>query len=170
LTEYGLPGSAIEIELTERVILTNIEAAVEQMNNLRALGLSVAIDDFGTGYSSLSYLHRLPIDVLKLDQSFVRAMDRDAKGLQLARSIVSLAHNLALTTIAEGVERQLEHDYLRKIGCDLAQGYLMARPVPAHELDALLQTTIESRARNATPAFSDILVPAMTDAEPACAL
>lgn len=170
LTEYGLPGSAIEIELTERVILTNIEAAVEQMNNLRALGLSVAIDDFGTGYSSLSYLHRLPIDVLKLDQSFVRAMDRDAKGLQLARSIVSLAHNLALTTIAEGVERQLEHDYLRKIGCDLAQGYLMARPVPAHELDALLQTTIESRARNGTPVFSHILTPAMAEAEPACAL
>jgi diguanylate cyclase (GGDEF)-like protein len=130
LAEFALPAGALEIELTENVILDNPEAAIEQMQRLRALGVTVAIDDFGTGYSSLGYLRRLPVDVLKIDRSFVADLDGDAESAAVCAAIIGLAHDLGRTVIAEGVETQAQHAWLRAHGCDGVQGFLFAHPMP----------------------------------------
>jgi diguanylate cyclase (GGDEF)-like protein len=130
LTETRLDPTCLELELTETSIMENTDAAVRVLGQIRKLGVKVAIDDFGTGYSSLSYLKRLPIDTLKLDRSFVKGATTDPDDAALVMAIVTLAHNLRLRVIAEGVETKDQVAFLRLLRCDEAQGYLFGKPMP----------------------------------------
>jgi len=135
---YGLKPEDLEVELTESVVMADPESIIGLFARLREAGVTVAVDDFGTGYSSLAYLRRLPIDVLKIDRSFVKDADRDEEDAQIVKTIVALGQALKLTLIAEGIESSSQADLLRALGCDLAQGYLFSRPLPADELVAWL--------------------------------
>ncbi|MEZ0493709.1 putative bifunctional diguanylate cyclase/phosphodiesterase [Kineococcus sp. TBRC 1896] len=130
LDAAGLHGTALTVEVTETVLVSEGATAVEVLQALRGLGVEVAVDDFGTGYSSLSYLRRLPVDVLKIDRSFVSALGQ-GQDTSLVRTIVDLAAALNLRAVAEGVETAAEADALREMGCPVGQGYLFARPLPA---------------------------------------
>ena len=149
LTQAGLPGGALELELTEGVALDDPQLARAAMAQLHALGVRIAIDDFGTGYSSLSVLKRFPISKLKIDQSFVRDLDHDPSDRALVSAIVRMAQALGIETTAEGVETQQQLDYLREQGCTQAQGYHCGRPMPA---EALLQWL----AARSTPTLGDL--------------
>ncbi|MBZ2207234.1 EAL domain-containing protein [Massilia sp. R798] len=139
LDESGLDPHCLEIELTESLFMSDVTLAVELLHNMKALGVNLSIDDFGTGYSSLSYLSRFPIDVLKIDRSFVTNITRDANDAALVASIINLAHNLKLAVIAEGVETEEQLDYLRRHGCDEMQGYYISRPLPADQFERFLR-------------------------------
>jgi diguanylate cyclase (GGDEF)-like protein/PAS domain S-box-containing protein len=132
------PGSALELELTEGVVMENISQNILLLKSLRELGVSVAIDDFGTGYSSLAYLAKLPITSLKIDRAFVTGMVEGPEGLAMVSSIIALAHALRLKVVAEGVETEEQARLLRLLACDEAQGYFYSRPVPAESLAAML--------------------------------
>ena len=136
LEETGANPQRLKLELTETLLLDDVEDTIERMTTLRALGLGFSLDDFGTGYSSLSYLKRLPLDQLKIDQSFVRDLLTDANDASIARTIVTLAQSLDLGVIAEGVETCEQRDMLISLGCLTWQGYLFGRPGPAAELRA----------------------------------
>ncbi len=139
LRETDLEANYLELEITESLIIENIQQAINTMNQLHSLGITLALDDFGTGYSSLSYLKRLPIDVLKIDQSFIRELVIGSDDAAIVKTIISLAHNLQLSVIAEGVETQAQLDYLQIHDCDEIQGYYISRPVPAEALARLLK-------------------------------
>jgi len=139
LADTGLAPALLEIELTESLFMSDITPAVETLHRIKALGVNLSIDDFGTGYSSLSYLSRFPIDVLKIDRSFVSDIGKDANDAAIVASIIALAHNLKLAVIAEGVETIEQLDYLRRQGCDEMQGYYFSRPLPAEEFEQLLR-------------------------------
>ncbi len=134
LAVHGVDGRALTLELTESSLMVDPEVAKKTMRHLAELGVSVAIDDFGTGYSSLAYLTDLPIGELKIDKSFVRAMGSDARNAIVVRSTIELAHNLGLRTVAEGIEDAFTFERLRALGCELAQGFHMSRPLPAASL------------------------------------
>jgi EAL domain-containing protein (putative c-di-GMP-specific phosphodiesterase class I) len=121
----------LQIELTENVLMGDIELCGRVLEQLREHGLRVAIDDFGTGYSSLAYLKQLPIDILKIDRSFVRDIPGDPNDCAIAAAIIGLARTLGLKAVAEGIETADQEHYLREIGCDHVQGYRYARPLPA---------------------------------------
>jgi len=129
----------LELELTERIAMEDSSLTVEQIGKLRAMGVTLSIDDFGTGYSSLSYLKSYQIDKLKIDQSFVRGLGRDANDGSIVTAIIHMAHGLGFRTIAEGVETQAQLDYLRAKGCDEIQGYFFGHPVPAEDFASLLR-------------------------------
>jgi EAL domain-containing protein (putative c-di-GMP-specific phosphodiesterase class I) len=133
------PAARLELEVTESFVMRDVEAASMRMAALRKLGVRIAIDDFGTGYSSLSYLSRLPVDSLKIDQSFVRGIQDPAGSLPVVQTIVRLAHNLNLLVVAEGVETLQELDLLRLVGCDKVQGHLYGYALNERGVDALLQ-------------------------------
>ena len=139
LAETGTPGTSLQLEVTEGVIIEDADVAVSLLAEIRGLGLSLSIDDFGTGYSSLSQLHRLPVSVLKLDRSFVARMTHHHESRELVRAIVSLGHNLGLAVTAEGIETPAQLDELRALRCDYGQGYLFARPEPLDDVLARLQ-------------------------------
>lgn len=126
----GLGPEAIELELTESILMNDVEVSIQTLKSLRDLGFRIAIDDFGTGFSSLNYLRHLPINVLKIDQSFVREMIREPESLAIVESIIALAHALGKETIAEGVETLDEYQLLEARGCQLMQGYYFAKPMP----------------------------------------
>jgi EAL domain-containing protein (putative c-di-GMP-specific phosphodiesterase class I) len=128
LWETGLDGHSLRLEITESVFMDDLEAAIAVLEQLKALDIRVSVDDFGTGYSSLSYLHRLPIDVLKIDRSFVSGLGVDAGRSAIVHTIVSLANHLGVDAIAEGVETPEQLAYLRELGCQYGQGYLFSRP------------------------------------------
>jgi diguanylate cyclase len=134
LTRHGVDGHALTLELTESSLMVDPELAKQTMRQLTELGVSVAIDDFGTGYSSLAYLTDLPIGELKIDKSFVRAMGTDSRNAIVVRSTIELAHNLGLRTVAEGIEDAYTFERLRALGCELAQGFHMSKPLPAAAL------------------------------------
>ena len=134
LEATGLPGSALELEITEGALMGNPTAARATLARLKALGVHLAIDDFGTGYSSLAYLKHFPIDKLKIDQSFVRNIPADPADAEIATAVISLARSLHLEALAEGVETQAQFDFLRARGCQTAQGYLFSAPIPPDEL------------------------------------
>jgi EAL domain-containing protein (putative c-di-GMP-specific phosphodiesterase class I) len=138
LSETRLDPTCLEIELTETSIMENAQSAAALLAEIRKLGVKVAIDDFGTGYSSLSYLKSLPIDTLKLDQSFVKGATSDPDDAALVMAIITLAHNLRLKVIAEGVETEEQLSFLRLLRCDEGQGYWFGKPLPAAELEANL--------------------------------
>ncbi|MGB9130600.1 MAG: EAL domain-containing protein [Thiobacillus sp.] len=133
LKRHGLKGSDLELEITESVAMENPERAIGQLQALRDLGIQLAIDDFGTGYSSLAYLKRLPIQVLKLDRTFVRDIETDPSDAEISAATLALAHNLGLKVIAEGVETEAQRAYLIQHQCDFMQGYLFSEPLPAEE-------------------------------------
>jgi diguanylate cyclase (GGDEF)-like protein/PAS domain S-box-containing protein len=134
IARHGIAASDLEIELTESTVMTNPASVAELLGRVRALGVTVAVDDFGTGYSSLAYLRRLPIDVLKIDRSFVMDADRDDEDAQIVRTIVALGQALRLTLVAEGIENQRQAELLLGLGCDIAQGYHYSPPLPADDL------------------------------------
>ena len=136
LAAHHLPFRALELELTESTLLETGAQTMETLRTLERLGIGLAIDDFGTGYSSLGYLKRLPITALKIDQSFVRDLEIDPDSRTLAKTIVALGHGLGLAVVAEGVETESQRRILLEQGCDLAQGYLFSRPLPAAEFVA----------------------------------
>ncbi|WP_213876640.1 EAL domain-containing protein [Pseudomonas sp. dw_358] len=130
LSQANLPNRMLKLEITEGIVIQNVEDTVGKMRALQRVGVSFAMDDFGTGYSSLTYLKRLPVDALKIDQSFVRDATHDPNDAEIIRAIVAMARSLDLTVIAEGVEQSQQLDFLQRLGCHLYQGYLHSRPMP----------------------------------------
>jgi len=139
LRTHDISADMLEVEITESVLLTDGEASIDVLKQLRSLGLHLALDDFGTGFSSLSYLRRLPVDCVKIDQSFVRDITTNPENAAICSAIVSLAHALRLRVIAEGVETEGQFSYLRNLGCDEMQGYYLHRPMPADEFPGFLR-------------------------------
>ena len=137
LRESGLEPGALMLELTESVLLRRDERVHADLRELKDIGVRLAIDDFGTGYSSLSYLRELPIDVLKVDKSFVDGIAVSGQRLALAEGIVQLARTLRLEVIAEGIESEVQRDLLTSMGCQFGQGYVLAMPMPASEAETL---------------------------------
>jgi predicted signal transduction protein with EAL and GGDEF domain len=140
LEQAGIDPSTVRLELTESTTMTNAERAISVLQQLRSLGVRISIDDFGTGYSSLSYLHRFPLDVLKIDRSFIQQIDNTAEGLQIIHTILSLGRNLNMEVIAEGVETAEHVTALRSLGCELGQGYHFSKPVSGTAFETLLGT------------------------------
>jgi EAL domain-containing protein (putative c-di-GMP-specific phosphodiesterase class I) len=139
LRESGLRPGCLKLEITESMVMENIDTAIDMLMQLRGLGVGLSIDDFGTGYSSLSYLHRFPIDTLKIDRSFVTQMTDNTENAEIVRTIVTLARSLDMDVIAEGVETREQLRQLSALGCDYGQGYLFSRPVgPSQALELLL--------------------------------
>ncbi|MBS2022229.1 MAG: EAL domain-containing protein [Deltaproteobacteria bacterium] len=138
LKRTGVDPSSLRLEITETVLVENASAAERSLSRLRALGLKLCIDDFGTGYSSLSYLHRMPIDVLKVDASFVRSMGTDEKNRKIVETIVVLGKNLGVEVVAEGVETEAQAAQLARLGCSTVQGYLFGGPVDLEEAERRL--------------------------------
>jgi len=138
LASTGADPGRLKLELTESSLLVDVEAVIGKMNTLKARGIGFSLDDFGTGYSSLAYLKRLPLEQLKIDQSFVRDILDDANDAEIARLVIMLAASLGLVVVAEGVETEAQREYLAGLGCARYQGYLFARPLPIAELEAFL--------------------------------
>jgi len=136
LARWGTVPSDLVLEITENGLMAEPARALDTATRLRALGVRLAIDDFGTGYSSLAYLKRLPVSELKIDRSFVRDMAVDDDDATIVRSTIGLAHDLGLNVVAEGIEDRASYDLLKRLGCDVAQGYFMSRPIPARDFEA----------------------------------
>lgn len=130
LCDYDLPGAALELELTESIVMKNGDATHDMLHALKELGVHLAIDDFGTGYSSLSYLKRLPVDVLKVDKSFVDGLGSDTEDTAIVRAIVALAHTLNLEVTGEGIETAAQCHDLEALGCNHGQGYILRSRSP----------------------------------------
>ena len=144
LDHHGIDPTRLKIELTESMLHSDVEDTIDKMKALKALGVGFSLDDFGTGYSSLAYLKRLPLDQLKIDQSFVRDVLTDPNDAAIARTVVSLGQTLGLSVIAEGVETEGQRAFLAGIGCHAYQGYLFSRPLPIEAFDAFMRRPGES--------------------------
>ncbi|MBK5012516.1 PAS domain S-box protein [Pseudomonas sp. S60] len=138
LNDFKVPKQILKLEITEGIVIQNLEDTISKMRELKAYGVSFAMDDFGTGYSSLTYLKRLPVDALKIDQSFVRDATVDPNDAEIVRAIVAMARSLGLAVIAEGVELSEQLEFLEQLGCHLYQGYLHSRPLPLAEFRQML--------------------------------
>ena len=138
LADTALPAHRLTLEVTESVLLSGIHPVAQVLAAVRAMGVQVALDDFGTGYSSLSYLLRFPFDAIKMDRSFVQSLDQDSQRADLAGAIIQIAANLGKQVIAEGVETESELQCLQQMRCDLLQGYLFSKPLPAEAVTRLL--------------------------------
>lgn len=150
ISETGCDPSALVLEITESMLVTDVEHTVTTLRKLRALGVKIAVDDFGTGYSSLAYLKRFPVDILKIDKSFIDGVASSVvEESALARSIITLAQQMNLQTVAEGIEHPEQVKRLRELGCDLGQGFLFSRPVPEQKLAGVM----ERLSANPTPQF-----------------
>jgi EAL domain-containing protein (putative c-di-GMP-specific phosphodiesterase class I) len=156
----GVPLDYLEFEVTESMLLVDSDAALKTLTALRAKGVKIAIDDFGTGYSSLSYLRRLPLDKLKLDQSFIRDAGNEGD-VAITRAIIAMAQSLKLAVVAEGVETQAQVDLLVSLGCTTVQGFLLGRPVPAAATANLLRQSVTNAnsqvARRSEASWTEIL-------------
>jgi EAL domain-containing protein (putative c-di-GMP-specific phosphodiesterase class I) len=146
LKETGANPQRLKLELTESLLVTNVEEVIEKMHALKAKGVGFSLDDFGTGYSSLAYLKRLPLDQLKIDQSFVRDVLTDPNDAAIAKTVVALAQSLGLGVIAEGVEVAAQRDFLASFGCHAYQGYLFSRPLPVDDFESFARTASPSNA------------------------
>ena len=138
LRAHQVDPSRLKLELTESVVLSDVADVVAKMHALKALGVKLSLDDFGTGYSSLSYLKQLPLDQIKIDQSFVRDIATDPNDAVMVKTIIDMAQNFRLNVIAEGVETEAQLEFLKQNGCMAYQGYLFSKPVPIEEFEALL--------------------------------
>lgn len=138
LDEYELPASSLELEITESVLVSG-DGIFLSLQQLRAHGFRISLDDFGTGFSSLSYLRRFPVDVIKIDRSFISEMSREAQGDVLVKAIIELSHNLGLRVVSEGIEHREQFDMLRELGSDELQGYYISRPLQAQALYSFLE-------------------------------
>ena len=130
LREYALPRGALHIELTESVLMTRPEQALDTLRRLRSFGVCLSLDDFGTGYSSMSYLKQLPLDAIKIDQSFVHDVHRDERSASICQALLALGHGLGLKVVGEGVETQAQYEWLAMHGCNQVQGFGIHRPAP----------------------------------------
>ncbi|HET6194238.1 MAG TPA: EAL domain-containing protein, partial [Acetobacteraceae bacterium] len=139
LRATGVAAESITLEITESALMDDGTGTANMLADLKALGMRLAIDDFGTGYSSLNYLQRMPVDVLKIDRSFVDGLEHGGDDLAFARAICDLARTLSLQTIAEGIELPAQADRLGELGCDLGQGYLYAKAMPPERIAELLE-------------------------------
>ena len=139
LNKYGLDASQLTLELTESAIMDNIEQAMKSLHMLKDIGVSLSIDDFGTGYSSLAYLKRFPIDILKIDRTFVQDVDTNDDDKSIVSSIIALGNSLKLSIIAEGVEKIEHMPLLNALHCNEAQGYYISKPLPANEFKSFVQ-------------------------------
>jgi EAL domain-containing protein (putative c-di-GMP-specific phosphodiesterase class I) len=137
---HGLAPGSLALEITESVLMEEAHAPVTVLASLRAYGLRLMLDDFGTGYSSLAYLKRFPLDVLKIDRSFVAGLGRDEEDSAIVAAIVQMARTLGLTVVAEGVERPEQLERLRELDCDNAQGRLIAEPMPAADVERMMES------------------------------
>ncbi|MEX0683515.1 MAG: EAL domain-containing protein [Dehalococcoidia bacterium] len=142
LKQSGLAGVHLQIEITEGAMLDNADPVIRTLRHLRGMGVRISVDDFGTGYSSLSYLKRFPIDEVKIDRSFVRDLTVDPKDATIVSTIITMAHDLELDVVGEGVESEDQLRFLKDRGCDACQGYLFSKPVPAAEFEQLLRESI----------------------------
>jgi EAL domain-containing protein (putative c-di-GMP-specific phosphodiesterase class I) len=138
LRDSGLDPATLVLEITETLMMQDADLAISRLNELKTLGVRLAIDDFGTGYSSLSYLRRFPVDILKIDKSFVDGVSQQGKEQELAQSIIELGQTLHLEIVAEGVEQAEQLGWLRSRNCDLGQGFLFSEPIDAEQLTQLL--------------------------------
>ena len=135
-----MPADRLEVELTEEIFIQNIEHNMNQLMRLHELGVHLAIDDFGVGYSSLGYLRDFPVDLLKIDQSFITDVIARHDDAVITRAVINLAHNLGIEVVAEGVETEEQLRFLKTHRCDLIQGYFISRPIPAAELEKALRS------------------------------
>jgi EAL domain-containing protein (putative c-di-GMP-specific phosphodiesterase class I) len=138
LKRTGADPASICLEITETALMADVDASDATLGSLKQLGLALALDDFGTGYSSLRALQRFPVDVVKIDRSFIEPIERDPQEAAIVAAVISLSHALGLRTVAEGIETVPQVDRLRALGCDLAQGYYFARPGPPESLATLV--------------------------------
>ncbi len=145
LRETGLDLGSLILEITEGVLMGDAQANMRTPQDIKALGVEVAIDDFGTGYSSLSYLKRFPVDMIKVDRSFVRGLGQDAEDTAIVETVVLLARALNLRAVAKGIETEEQMERLRALGYPIGQGYYFARPMPAEEAAALFATRADHR-------------------------
>lgn len=152
LDQHGLPPDALELELTESMLMREAEEAIGFLGQLADLGIRIAIDDFGTGYSSLSYLKRFPVHKLKIDRSFVRHVNDDTNDTIIVRAIINLGHSLGMSVVAEGVETEEQFDYLRGEGADVVQGFLFSRPLPQDEMERVLRVEFGQLSSASAPA------------------
>ena len=139
LREFGIPAGSLVLEITESVLMDGSAEAEQRMREIKTLGIGYALDDFGTGFSSLSYLKRFPVDIVKIDRSFVNDCPDDHNDSHLVEAIINMAHSLELSVTAEGVENEAQLDFLRELGCDYLQGYLIGRPLPAEAFEVLIE-------------------------------
>ncbi|MEW8624581.1 MAG: EAL domain-containing protein [Candidatus Thiodiazotropha sp.] len=138
LHESGLDPKYLEFEITESILMRNVNETIATLNEFKMMGINISVDDFGTGYSSLSYLKRFPLNSLKIDRSFIRDIPENADDVTITSAIIAMAHQLNLGVVAEGVESQRQLDFLHQQGCEMAQGYFFSRPLPAEEFEAML--------------------------------
>jgi EAL domain-containing protein (putative c-di-GMP-specific phosphodiesterase class I) len=138
LTDIGVQGENIEFEITESILVENCGQSQSILASLNKLGIRVAIDDFGTGYSSMAYLKDFAIQTLKIDRSFVSDYDKNRVSAVILKNMITLGNDLGMSIIAEGIETKEQEDHLKKIGCDIGQGYYLTRPIPAPELEEFL--------------------------------
>ena len=129
MKQYDLPGSSLELEVTERLLMKDVPHVISILNRFKELGIRLSIDDFGTGYSSLSYLKRFPFDVLKIDKSFISDIGEDPDDTALCDAIIAMAHSLGLSIIGEGVENKMQFDFLTQRGVEVIQGYYISEPM-----------------------------------------
>ncbi len=134
----GLAPESLKLEITESMVMDNVESAIAMLENLKFLGMKLSMDDFGTGFSSFSYLHRFPMDTLKVDRSFVNNMSKAAKNIEIVSTIIMLAHKLGMDVVAEGIETLEEKDLLKALNCEYGQGYFFSKPISAAEVNQLL--------------------------------
>jgi EAL domain-containing protein (putative c-di-GMP-specific phosphodiesterase class I) len=140
LDDTGLSPTMLEAEITERIAMTDIEYAIETLSELRDLGVKTSMDDFGTGYSSLSYLQKMPLDTLKIDQSFISPIGRNGEGSEIARAIIAMGQSMGLHLIAEGVEYDHQYALLKDLGCDEVQGFLVSKPLARDDFTAFARS------------------------------
>jgi len=147
----GTPPGALELELTESILMVDIEQATSRLQAFRDIGVSVAVDDFGTGYSSLAYLKRLPVNTIKIDKAFIKGLPRDSEDAAITTSIINMGHSLGLKVVAEGVETDAQKQFLARHGCDEIQGFWLSKPMPAEQALAFIQQWAPSATAPATP-------------------
>jgi EAL domain-containing protein (putative c-di-GMP-specific phosphodiesterase class I) len=163
LENANLLPDSLKLEFTESTAMENAEHTINLLEQLKRIGVQLSIDDFGTGYSSLSYLHRLPFDTLKIDKSFVCAVGENGENSEVLQTIISLAKNLKMRVIAEGIETQSQLNLLRYLGCDYGQGFLIAKPQPKQEAERMLYQRLNWLPSDGIEEYDPTSIPA-TDA------
>nr|MBA3439267.1 EAL domain-containing protein [Pyrinomonadaceae bacterium] len=159
LQETNLDPRNLKLEITESLMMENIETAIDMLTRLRALGIELSIDDFGTGYSSLSYLHRFPLSTLKIDRSFVSNMDESNGNTQIVRTVVTLARSLGMQVVAEGVETEEQLLLLGTLGCEYGQGYLFSPPVGVEAAGEMLNKNYSHAVKSSSPKKIALRIP-----------
>ena len=157
ISETGIDPASLKLELTESAVMDNAETAILMLKQIKETGVQISIDDFGTGYSSLSYLHRFPIDLLKVDRSFVSAMEENTENGEIVRTVIALAKALNLKVVAEGIESIHQFHQLRILGCEYGQGYLFSKPLPVADIERMLEDN--NRWQNILPQTGVVVMP-----------